>query len=109
MHKKDSVVVRYSQGGVDHEVEARTVVLATTADVSHRVGVDLPEDLRGALGQIKYGPHVSTAFLTNETIGPALGRHLRHRGAQALVRHRPEPGEHRPRHRVRAASPAAAS
>ncbi|MDQ0617082.1 MFS family permease [Arthrobacter globiformis] len=29
--------------------------------------MDLPEDLRGALGQIKYGPHVSTAFLTNET------------------------------------------
>ncbi|MGF9662704.1 FAD-dependent oxidoreductase [Arthrobacter crystallopoietes] len=67
VHKKDSVVVRYSQGGVDREVEARAVVLATTADVSHRIGVDLPEDLRGALRQIKYGPHVSTAFLTNET------------------------------------------
>ncbi len=67
VHKKESVVVRYSQGGVDHEVEARTVVLATTADVSHQIGVDLPEELRGALSQIKYGPHVSTAFLTNET------------------------------------------
>jgi oxygen-dependent protoporphyrinogen oxidase len=62
VHKKDSVVVRYRQDGVDREVEARTVVLATTADVSHKVGVDLPEDLRGALSQIKYGPHVSTAF-----------------------------------------------
>ncbi|WP_350005972.1 NAD(P)/FAD-dependent oxidoreductase [Pseudarthrobacter sp. WHRI 8279] len=67
VHKKDSVVVRYRQDGVDREVEARTVVLATTADVSHKIGVDLPEELRGALGQIKYGPHVSTAFLTNET------------------------------------------
>jgi oxygen-dependent protoporphyrinogen oxidase len=67
VHKKDTVVVRYRQDGVDREVEARTVVLATTADVSHKVGVDLPEDLRGALSQIKYGPHVSTAFLTNET------------------------------------------
>jgi oxygen-dependent protoporphyrinogen oxidase len=67
VHKKESVVVRYRQDGADHEVEARTVVLATTADVSHRIGVDLPEELRGALGQIKYGPHVSTAFLTNET------------------------------------------
>lgn len=67
VHKKDSVVVRYRQDGVDREVEARTVVLATTADVSHKVGVDLPEELRGALSQIKYGPHVSTAFLTNET------------------------------------------
>lgn len=67
VHKKNSVVVRYQQAGQMHEVEARTVILATTADVSHRVGVDLPQDLRDALGQIKYGPHVSTAFLTNET------------------------------------------
>lgn len=67
VNKPSSVVVRYRQGGVDHEVEARSVVLATTADVSHRIGVDLPGDLRNALGQIKYGPHVSTAFLTNET------------------------------------------
>jgi protoporphyrinogen/coproporphyrinogen III oxidase len=69
VHRPDSVVVRYTRDGVDHEVEARAVVLATTADVSHRVGVDLPEDLRDALGQIKYGPHVSSAFLTDET-GP---------------------------------------
>jgi protoporphyrinogen/coproporphyrinogen III oxidase len=67
VHKPNSVLVRYSQDGADHEVEAKSVVLATTADVSHRIGVDLPEDLRGALGQIKYGPHVSSAFLTNET------------------------------------------
>ncbi|MFJ2619989.1 flavin monoamine oxidase family protein [Glutamicibacter sp. NPDC087344] len=67
VHKKNSVVVRYQQNGQTHEVEARTVILATTADVSHRVGVDLPENLRDALSQIKYGPHVSTAFLTNET------------------------------------------
>lgn len=67
VHKPNSVLVRYVQGGVEQEVEARTVVLATTADVSHKIGVDLPEGLRNALGQIKYGPHVSTAFLTNET------------------------------------------
>jgi oxygen-dependent protoporphyrinogen oxidase len=67
IHKKNSVLVRYTQDGVAQEVEARTVILATTADVSHRIGVDLPENLRDALSQIKYGPHVSTAFLTNET------------------------------------------
>lgn len=66
---KDSVTVRYTQNGIDHEVEARTAVLATTADVSHRIGVNLPEELRDALGRIKYGPHVSSAFLTDET-GP---------------------------------------
>lgn len=67
VHKSDRVVVRYRQGGQEHEVEARTAIVATTADVAHRIGVDLPEDLRDALSQIKYGPHVSTAFLTDET------------------------------------------
>jgi oxygen-dependent protoporphyrinogen oxidase len=58
--------VRYRQKGVNHEVEARSVVLATTANISHKVGVTLAEDVRDALSKIKYGPHVSTAFLTNE-------------------------------------------
>lgn len=65
--KKDSVVVRYRQDGVDLEVEARTVVMASTATVTNRVTKDLPEDLRDALGQIKYGNHVVTSVLTNET------------------------------------------
>lgn len=63
---EDSVTVRYRQAGVDQEVQGRTAVLATTADVSHRIGVNLPEDLREALSRIQYGPHVSTAFLTDE-------------------------------------------
>lgn len=62
-----SVTVRYRQVGVEHEVQAKTVILATTADVSHRVGVNLPDDLREALSRIQYGPHVSSAFLTDET------------------------------------------
>ncbi|KAB1656349.1 FAD-dependent oxidoreductase [Pseudoclavibacter chungangensis] len=66
VRKAGSVVVRYHRDGAEHEVEARTVVLATTANVSHRIGVDLPADLRDALAQVKYGPHVSTAFLTDE-------------------------------------------
>lgn len=60
------VVVTYQQGGVEHQVTARAAILATTADVSHRIGVDLPADMSDALGRIKYGPHVSSAFLTNE-------------------------------------------
>jgi oxygen-dependent protoporphyrinogen oxidase len=67
--EKDQVVVTYRQGGVEREVMARTAVLATTADVSHRIGANLPDELRDALGRIKYGPHVSSAFLTGET-GP---------------------------------------
>lgn len=66
VHRDHSVLVRWTQDGVEHEEEARCAVLATTADVTHRVGVDLPESLRDALSQIKYGPHVSSAFLTDE-------------------------------------------
>lgn len=67
VHKKDHVVVRYHHDGADREVEARTVVLATPATVSHQVAVDLPAEVRDALSRIVYGPYVSAAFLTNET------------------------------------------
>ena len=67
VHTKRSVVVRYRRNGVDCEVEARCVVLATPATVSHRVAVDLPQDVRDALGKVLYGPYVSAAFLTNES------------------------------------------
>ena len=67
VHKQRSVVVRYRQNGIDSEVEGRYVVLATPATVSHRVAVDLPPDIRAALGKIVYGPYVSAAFLTDES------------------------------------------
>jgi oxygen-dependent protoporphyrinogen oxidase len=67
VHKANSVVVRYLHDGVDDEVEARAVVLATPATVSHRIAVDLPADTREALGKVVYGPHVSAAFLTDES------------------------------------------
>ena len=66
VHTKRSAVVRYRQHGVDLEVEGRCVVLATPATVSHRVAVDLPQDIRDALGKVVYGPYVSAAFLTDE-------------------------------------------
>lgn len=64
---KDSVVVRYEEHGVEQEVRARYVVLATPATVAHRVAVDLDHDVRDALARIVYGPYVSAAFLTAET------------------------------------------
>jgi len=67
IHKKDSVLVRYRQHGAEREVHTRCVVLATPASVSHRVAVDLDDDIRQALSRIEYGPFVSAAFLTNET------------------------------------------
>lgn len=67
VQKKNSVVVRYRQDDIDREVEARYVVLATPAPISHQLGVDLDADVREALARIEYGPFVSAAFLTNET------------------------------------------
>ncbi|MCW4466661.1 FAD-dependent oxidoreductase [Glutamicibacter sp. MNS18] len=67
IHREDSVLVRYERDGKAHEVEARTVVMATPATVTHRVTRGLPEELHQALGQIRYGEYVSAAFLTNET------------------------------------------
>jgi oxygen-dependent protoporphyrinogen oxidase len=65
--KRHSVVVRYEQHGAHHEVEARCVVLAATPSVSHRVGIALDAHVREALAQVRLGPFVSAAFLTNET------------------------------------------
>ena len=67
VHRPRSVVVRYRQDGMDNEAEGRYVVLATPATVSHRVAVDLPQDIRDALGKVLYGPYVSAAFLTDES------------------------------------------
>lgn len=66
VQNRDHVVVHYTQDGTDHEVKARTAVLATPASITQKVAVNLRPELRDALGQIKYGPHVAGAFLTNE-------------------------------------------
>jgi oxygen-dependent protoporphyrinogen oxidase len=63
----DHVVVRYTQDGSAHQVEARTAILATPAPVSRDIGVDLPADVRDALARVRYGSYVSAAFRTNET------------------------------------------
>ncbi len=66
VQNRDHVVVHYTQDGTDHEVKARTAVLATPASITRKIAVNLRPELRDALGQIKYGPHVAGAFLTNE-------------------------------------------
>lgn len=69
VRRRRSVVVRCRHDGEETEIEARCVVLATPAPITRRLGVDLPAEMRDALGRITYGPYVSTAFLTGET-GP---------------------------------------
>ncbi len=66
VQNSDHVVVRYTRGGQDHEVTARTAVLATPAPITRKVAVNLRPELRDALGRIKYWPHVAGAFLTDE-------------------------------------------
>ncbi|WP_285769106.1 NAD(P)/FAD-dependent oxidoreductase [Peribacillus sp. SI8-4] len=67
LQKEDSVVVSYTQDGVKHVVEARYAVLATPATITKNIAKNIDPELADALGKIKYGPHVSAAFLTNET------------------------------------------
>jgi protoporphyrinogen/coproporphyrinogen III oxidase len=67
IHAKDHVIVRYSNGGEEHEVKARYAVLATIAPVTQKIAPDLEVDVREALGKVVYGPYVCVAFLTNET------------------------------------------
>lgn len=67
VQQENSVTVRYTQDGVEHEEEARYVVLATQAPISKKIAKNIDPGMSEALGEIKYGPYVSAAFLTNET------------------------------------------
>ena len=63
------VRVRYRQMGMDHEVLARHVVLATKAFDAARIAVDLPAETRHSLEHIPYGDSVVMGMITAET-GP---------------------------------------
>jgi oxygen-dependent protoporphyrinogen oxidase len=65
----EHVVVDYVRGSETCRASARHVIVATTANVTHRILRGLPEDTRSALGQIRYGAFLSAAVLTDET-GP---------------------------------------
>ncbi|MFC7061022.1 flavin monoamine oxidase family protein [Halobacillus seohaensis] len=67
IQKEDSVVVHYIQDGVKHVEEARYAVLATPAPITKKIAVNIDPEIANALDQVSYGPHVSAAFLTNET------------------------------------------
>lgn len=41
--------------------------MATPAPITRKIAVNIDKDVSNALKQIVYGPHVSAAFLTNET------------------------------------------
>ncbi len=62
----DHVEVTYTDATGEHTVQARHVVMATIASVTHQLLKNAQLDLMDALGQIKYGPYIAGAFLTNE-------------------------------------------
>lgn len=67
----DHVTVSYTNGiEGDVTVAARHVIMATPAPVTRKVVTNLPGQLDDALAQIRYGPYVSAALLTDEK-GPA--------------------------------------
>jgi protoporphyrinogen/coproporphyrinogen III oxidase len=63
----DGVTVRYLERGVEHEVRARSAVVATPAFVTRDIVRGLPADTDAALANVRYGPYVVGAFLTAET------------------------------------------
>jgi oxygen-dependent protoporphyrinogen oxidase len=67
LQKEDSVTVTYIQDGVKHVEEARYAVLATPAPITKKIAVNIDPEIVKALGEVTYGPHVSAAFLTDET------------------------------------------
>lgn len=71
LQKEDSVVVTYTQDGVKHVEEARYAVLATPPPITRKIARNIDPEIANALDQVKFGPHVSAAFLTNET-GPQV-------------------------------------
>jgi len=61
------VTVRYRREGAEHEVRARSAIVATPAFVTHRIVSGLPADTAAALAEVRYGPYVVGAVLTSET------------------------------------------
>lgn len=63
----DIVRVTYRREGVEHEEQARHVVVATKAFAAADIVPDLPIETRSALEGIPYGPTVVMAILTGES------------------------------------------
>ena len=60
------VKIIYNVNGKKYEVDSRFVVIATPPSITRNIVENLDEEMDKALSEIKYGPHVSAAFLTNE-------------------------------------------
>jgi oxygen-dependent protoporphyrinogen oxidase len=63
----DSVEIRLNVAGTIQELRARKAIVATPAHVTTGVVSTLPDDTRGALAEVRYGPYVVGGILTQET------------------------------------------
>jgi protoporphyrinogen/coproporphyrinogen III oxidase len=62
----DGARVRWTDAGGEHDLDCRTVVVATPAHATRELVRGLPADTAAALEAIPYGPYVVGAFLTGE-------------------------------------------
>ena len=64
--EEQGVGVRYVEGGLEHEIRARSAVVAAPAYAARGIIHELPADTAAALEAIPYGPYVVGAILTGE-------------------------------------------
>lgn len=62
----DGVTVEYEQDGVAHTLRAKAAVVATQAFATREIVEGLPADMLAAMHELRYGPNVCAAFLTDE-------------------------------------------
>ncbi len=60
------VTVDYDQDGTTHTVRAKSAVIASQAFVTREIVEGLPADMLAAMHELRYGPNVCAAFLTDE-------------------------------------------
>lgn len=63
----DYVSVEYTHNGEQGSVDAKYVIMATPAPITKLIVENFKGSVSEKLGEIRYGPHVSAAFLTDET------------------------------------------
>lgn len=62
----EGVTVAYRDGEGEHALRARTAIVSTQAFVTREIVEDLPADMLAAMHELRYGPNVCAAFLTDE-------------------------------------------
>ncbi len=62
----DGVTVEYTQAGEQRSIRAKAAVVSSQAFVTREIVEGLPADMLGAMHELRYGPNVCAAFLTDE-------------------------------------------